>query len=145
MSQLRRSASSGRRGRRSAQPSSTGRGSDGPASAAQLAADLLRHRRGDIPLALYLDGRHRLVGTAILAVGWAQADRLSARPILQGSQACRAETAVVIRFGRWRILSATEVEERFFAALAVECARHGLPVLDHVIVTEGGFASARCC
>ena len=70
---------------------------DGPAAAAQVAGDLLRHRREDITLALYLDDRHRLVGTAILAVGWAQAARLSARPILQGSQACRATGFVLVR------------------------------------------------
>jgi len=116
---------------------------DGPAAAAQLAADLLQHRREDITLALYLDEKHRLCGTAILAVGWVQAVRLSARPILQGSQACRAEAAVLVRYGRSRPLRVTDSEERSFGAMAVECARHGLPVVDHVVVTEGGFVSAR--
>ena len=117
---------------------------DGPASAAKLAADLLRHRREDVTLALFLDGRHRLVGTAVVAVGWVQAVRLSARPILQGSQACRAEAVVLVRYGRSRPLSATDSEVRCFGALAVGCARYGLPLLDHVVVSERrGYTSTR--
>lgn len=45
---------------------------DSPVAAAQPAADLLRRRREDVTLAIYLDERHRLVGTAIVAVGWAK-------------------------------------------------------------------------
>ena len=74
---------------------------DGPAAAAQLACDLRRHRREDITLVLYLDDRHRLIDTAIVAVGWVQAARLPARPILAGSQACRATGFVLVRYRRW--------------------------------------------
>ena len=59
---------------------------DDPTSAAQLTRDLLRNHREDITMALYLDDRHRLVGTAILTIGWVQAARLSARPILFGTR-----------------------------------------------------------
>ena len=55
---------------------------DGPAAAAQLAGDLLRHHREDVTVVLYLDDRHRFVGHAVVAVGWVQAARLSARPVL---------------------------------------------------------------
>ena len=71
---------------------------DGPAAAAQLTADLLRHHREEITLALYLDDWHRLVGTAILAVGWAQAARLSARPVLAGAVASRATSCILVRY-----------------------------------------------
>ena len=60
---------------------------DGPAAAAQLTRDLLRHHRDEVTLALYLDDLHLLVGTAILSVGWAQAGRLSARPVQAGAMA----------------------------------------------------------
>jgi hypothetical protein len=50
---------------------------DGPAAAAQLARDLLRGRRDDVTQALYLNDRHRLVGSMTLAVGWVQAARLA--------------------------------------------------------------------
>lgn len=107
---------------------------DGPAAAAQLAGDLLRHRREDITLAIYLDERHRLVGTAMVAVGWAQAARLSARPVLAGALACRATSCVIVRFRRWGALIATEPERRSFDALAAACSRSGLPVVDHLVV-----------
>ena len=74
---------------------------DDPASAAQLTRDLLRHHREDITPAIYPDDQHRLVGTAILATGWVQAGRLSAPPIVQGSQARRATIFVLVRFRRW--------------------------------------------
>ncbi len=116
---------------------------DDPATAARISRDLLRHWKEDVTLALYLDDRHRLSGHAILAVGSVQASRLSARPVLQGAEACRAESVVFIRYDRSRSLSVTEAEHRSFATLAAACARHGLPVVDHLVVTEGGrFASA---
>lgn len=52
---------------------------DDPVTAARLACDLLRNRTEDVTLALYLDDRHRVVGDAVVAVGWVQAARLSAR------------------------------------------------------------------
>lgn len=107
---------------------------DGPAAAAQLAADLLRHRREDITLVIYVDDMHRLVGSAIVAIGWVQATRLSARPILAGAVACRATTCILVRFRRWGGLSATEPERRSFDALATACRSHGLPVADHLVV-----------
>lgn len=48
---------------------------DDPATAAQVTRDLLRHHREAITLALYLDDQHRLVGTAVVAVGWVQQAR----------------------------------------------------------------------
>jgi len=116
---------------------------DGSAAAAQLAADLLRHHREEITLALYLDDRHRLVGTAIVAVGRAQAARLSARPILAGGTASRATSCILVRYRRWGALSATEPERRSFGSLAAACSRHGLPLADHLMVVgSDGFSSA---
>lgn len=103
-------------------------------SAAQLTRDLLRNRREDITLALYLDDRHRLVGMAILTVGWVQAARLSARPILQGAQACKATGFILVRNRRWGDLSATEPEVRSFRAVATACSRYGLVGVDHLVV-----------
>ncbi len=116
---------------------------DGPAAAAQFACDLLRHHREDITLALYLDDRHRLVGTAIVTIGCVQAARLSARPILQGSQACRATGFVLVRYRRWSASSATEPEVRTFRSIAPACRRYGLVAVDHVVVVgDGRFTSA---
>jgi DNA repair protein RadC len=115
---------------------------DDPASAAQLARDLLRSRREDITLVLYLDDRHRLVGTAILTEGWVQAARLSARPILQGSQACQATGCVLIRYRRYGARSASVGEDRRFRIIAAACSRYGLSVLDHLVVVATGEYSS---
>jgi len=107
---------------------------DDPTSAAQLSRDLLRNHREDITMALYLDDRHRLVGTAILTIGWVQAARLSARPILFGTQACQSSTCILVRYRRYGAPSATEGEDRSFRTIAAACSRYGVVVADHVIV-----------
>ena len=107
---------------------------DDPTSAAQLTRDLLRNHREDITMALYLDDRHRLVGTAILTIGWVHAARLSARPILFGTQACQSSTCILVRYRRYGVPSATEGEDRSFRTIAAACSRYGVVVAVHVIV-----------
>lgn len=85
-------------------------------------------------MALYLDDRHRLVGTAILTVGWVQAARLSARPILFGAQATQASTCILVRYRRYGGLSASEGEERSFRTIAAACSRYGVVIADHLVV-----------
>ena len=77
---------------------------DDPVTAAAIACDLLRHRKEDITLALYLDDRHRFVGHCVAAVGWVQAARLSARPILFEAQVCRSTSCILVRYHRWERL-----------------------------------------
>lgn len=115
---------------------------DDPVVAAAIARDLLRHRREDITLALYLDDKHRFVGHCIVAVGWVQTARLSARPILFGAQVCRATSCILVRYHRWERLSASEAERSSYRVIAQAAARHGLVILDHLVVTpSGGFTS----
>ena len=111
---------------------------DDPASAAQAARDLLRSRREDMVLVLYMDDRHRFVGHAIVAVDWVQAARLSAHPVLLGAQACRATGSVLVRYRRYGALRATEAEQASFRAIAAACGRHGLAVVDHLVVAMTG-------
>ena len=116
---------------------------DDPATAARLARELLHSRREDITLALYMDDRHRFVGHAIVATGWVQTARLSAKPIVAGAQASRATGCVIIRYHRYGLLSATEVEQRSFRSKAGACWHHGLVVVDRlVVVAAGEYSSA---
>ena len=87
---------------------------DDPASAARVARDLIRSRREDVTLVLYMDDRHRFVGHAVVAVGWVQAARLAAHPVLLGAQACRATGSVLVRYRRYGASSVTEVEQASF-------------------------------
>ncbi len=116
---------------------------DDPASAARVARDLLRSRREDVTLVLYMDDRHRFVGHAVVAVGWVQAARLSDHPVLLGAQACRATGSILVRYRRYGALSATEAEQASFRAIAAACGRHGLTVVDHlVVIATGRYSSA---
>ena len=105
-----------------------------PASAASTARALLLNRWEDVTLVLYMDDRHRFVGHAVLSVGWVQAYRLSARPVVLGATACQATGCVLVRYGRYRGLHATETEVASFRAIADAAARHGLAVVDHLLV-----------
>lgn len=96
--------------------------------------DLLRDHREHITMALYLDDRHHLVGTAILPIGWVEAARLSARPILFGSQARHSSACILVRYRRYGASSATEGEERSLRTIAAACSRYGVVVADDVIV-----------
>ncbi len=107
---------------------------DDPASAASTARALLVNRKEDVTLVLYMDDRHHFVGHAIVAVGWVQTSRLSVRPILLGADASRATGCVLVRYGRYRALHATEAEASSFRAIAQAAARHGLAVVDHLVV-----------
>ena len=98
---------------------------DDPASAVRGARGLLRSRREDITLVLYLDDRHRFVGHAVVAVGWVQAARLSAHPVLLGAQACRATGSVLVRYRLYGALSVTEATQASFRALPLRVAVTG--------------------
>lgn len=111
---------------------------DDPASAARVARDIIRSRREDVTLVLYMDDRHRFVGYAVVAVGWVQAARLSAHPVLLGAQACRATGSILVRYRRYGALSATKAEQASFGAIADACGRHGLAMVDHLVVTTTG-------
>ena len=109
---------------------------DDPTSTAQLTRDLLRNHREYITMALYLDDRHRLVGTAILTGGWVQAARLSARsslgprrasPAPVSSSATAATAATGLRAPQ-KGRSAPSVPS------PQPCSRYGVVVADHVIV-----------
>jgi DNA repair protein RadC len=109
---------------------------DDPATAARLARELLHSRREDITLALYMDDRHRFVGHAIVATGWVQAARLSAKQVVAGAQASRATGCVIIRYRRYGLPSATEAEQSSFRSIAGACWHHGLIVVDHLVVVS---------
>jgi DNA repair protein RadC len=115
---------------------------DDPATAARLARELLHSRREDITLALYMDDRHRFVGHAIVATGWVQAARLSAKQVIAGAQASRATGCVIIRYRRYGLLSATEVERSSIHSIAGACWHHGLTVIDHLAVVPAGEYTA---
>ena len=109
-----------------------------PASAARVASALLRYRREDVILVLYMNDRHRFVGHAVVAVGWVQAARLAAHPVLLGAQACRATGSVLVHYRGYGTLSATEAEQAPFRAIAAACSCHRLAVTDHLVVTATG-------
>jgi len=116
---------------------------DNPATAARLSRELLQSRREDITLALYMDDRHRFVGHAIVATGWVQTARLSAKQVIAGARASRATGCIIVRYRRYGLTSATEVEQRSFRSIAGACWHHGLVVVDHlVVIGKGGFSSA---
>jgi hypothetical protein len=77
----------------------------------------------------------RLLGTAILTEGGVQAARLSARPILRGSQACQASRRILDRYRR---CGPREAEQSSFRVIAAACSRYGFTLVDHIVVVASG-------
>ena len=58
-------------------------------------------------------------------------------------KACQSSTCILVRYPRYGAPSASEAEERSFRSVAAACARHGLAVVDHlVVVGNGAFSSS---
>jgi hypothetical protein len=56
---------------------------------------------------------------------------------------CRATGSILVRYRRYGALSATEAEQASFRAIAAACGRHGLAVVDHlVVIATGRYSSA---
>ena len=51
-----------------------------------------------------------------------------------GATASQATGYVLVRYGLYRALNATEGEDASFRAIADAAARHGLAALDHLVV-----------
>jgi len=98
-------------------------------SAASTARAFLLNRREDVRLVLYMDDRDRFVGHVVVAVGWVQASRLSARPVVLGATASQATGCVLVRYGHYRALHATEAEIASFRSVPSPMQRPvtGLP------------------
>ena len=54
-----------------------------------------------------------------------------------GAQVTRATGCILIRYRRFGLLGASDAESRSFRALADVTARHGLVLVDHVVVIAG--------
>jgi hypothetical protein len=107
---------------------------DDPATTAGVANDLLQHRREDVVLAPCLDNRHRLVGPAVLAIGWIGAARLSARPILAAAKASRATGCGLGGYRRHGARGASIPPRRPCWTLESASVRPGLAMVDHLVV-----------
>ena len=114
------------------------------ADAARVALDLMRGRRQETTLALFLDDRHHLSGHIVLASSWVQAARLSARPILTTAGSSRASAVILVRYRHHGDAVATLAERRSAGAIGAACLRSHLPLHDHVVVIggTGQYASA---
>lgn len=77
-----------------------------------------------------------------IAVGRVPAARLSARPILQGSQARRATGCILVRFHPLGPATPGLVEENSYWAIASAAIRHGLVLVDHIVVAANGVHSS---
>jgi DNA repair protein RadC len=109
-----------------------------PATAAGAALALCQSRWDEVTLALYLDNQYKLVGHSVVATGWVEAALLSARPVLAGSESCQATKCVLVRYRPYGVPCASEAEDRSFRTVAAACARHGLAVVDHLVVVGNG-------
>ena len=82
-----------------------------------------------------MDDRHHFVGHTVDAVGWVQATRLAAHPVLLGAQACRATGSVLVRYRRYGALRPTEAEQASFRPSPLPAGVTGSLWWIHLIAT----------
>jgi DNA repair protein RadC len=113
-----------------------------PATATGAALTLCRNRWDELTVVLYMDNQHRLVGHAVVATGWVQAALLTSRPILSGADACQASRCILVCHRPYGAPNPSEAEDRSFRTIAAACARHGVAVVNHLVVVGcGSFTS----
>jgi len=114
---------------------------DDSASTARVARDLLRSRREDVVLVLFMDDRHALSGmpwspSAGSRLLGSQPARFSLEPRRAGRRAPSSYATAATR------LSAPRRPSRHPSGVAAPCGRQGLAVVDHLVVTAAGEHSS---
>jgi DNA repair protein RadC len=121
----------------------TGAGVTTPHDAAAIAQHVIGGQISEVVLALFLDARHRVTGYAEIVRGTLNAARLTPRDILVPALAVNAAALVVAHCHPSGELSPSRADRQVTVVLRQACELIGVPLLDHLIVTEDAVFSFR--
>jgi len=94
-------------------------------------------------LAIFLDARHRVTGYTEIARGTLNATRFTPRDVLVPALKLGCGSICIAHNHPSGSVDPSRADRVVTAALRSACAIVGLPLLDHVIVTESGWWSFR--
>ncbi len=94
-------------------------------------------------VALYLNGSHSVASFSIISIGTANATTLHPREVFQRAISCGAISLVICHNHPSGQLKASAEDERATRVLKDAGALLGIPLLDHIIVTDTGFHSMK--
>ena len=111
------------------------------------AVDIARHLIGaqitECLLAIFLDARQRVTGYAEIARGTLNATRFTPRDVLVPALHASAGGLVVAHNHPSGTVDPSRADRQVTVALRDACAMVGIPLLDHIIVTDSAHYSFR--
>ena len=114
-----------------------------PREVVQIAQHVIGSEITECLIAIFLDARHRVIGYAEVARGTLNATRFTPRDVLVPAISLGAGALVVAHNHPSGAPDASRADRVVTAALRSACELIGVPLLDHIIVTETGFWSFR--
>jgi DNA repair protein RadC len=115
----------------------------GPHDIVEIARHLIGADITEVVLAFFLDARHRLTGHAEVVRGTLNAARLSPRDILVRTLAVNAAAVALAHNHPSSEVSPSRADRLVTTVLRDACDLVGIPLLDHVIVTDSAHYSFR--
>jgi DNA repair protein RadC len=116
---------------------------DGPRNAVAIARHVIGGEIAEVIIVLLLNSRHRVTGFAEVARGTVNASRFNPRDVLVPALAGNAAAVIVCHNHPSGDPSPSPPDRRATRALREACDIVGIPLLDHVIVTDTGHHSFR--
>jgi DNA repair protein RadC len=108
----------------------------GPEDIAQIARELIGAEITEVILAFFLDARHRVAGYAEVARGTLNSARLTPRDVLVRACHMNSQSVAIAHNHPSTVVDPSRADRLVTAALRDACNLVGIPLLDHVIVTD---------
>ena len=114
-----------------------------PQDVAKFVRKVLSDNSREHVVALYLNGSHSVVSFSIISIGTANATTIHPREVFQRAISSGATALVICHNHPSGQLKASPEDERATRMLKDAGALLGIPLLDHIIVTDTGFHSMK--
>ncbi len=114
-----------------------------PHDAVAIAQHVIGAEITECLIAIFLDGRHRVTGYAEIARGTLNASRFTPRDVLMPALQIGCGALILAHNHPSGMVDPSPADRRVTVVLRDACDMIGIPLLDHVIVTDSAYYSFR--
>jgi DNA repair protein RadC len=114
-----------------------------PREAVEIAKHVIGEQITECLIAIFVDARHRVTGYTEIARGTLNATRFTPRDVLVPALHASAGGIIVAHNHPSGAVEPSRADRQVTVALRDACAMIGIPLLDHIIVTESAYHSFR--
>jgi DNA repair protein RadC len=112
-----------------------------PSDASDFVLRVVKDNSREHFIALFLDGAHRVIGYSIVSTGTANSTLVHSREVFQHAILAGAVAVIVAHNHPSGQLEASQEDHKVTKMLVGAGRILGIPVLDHIVVTDAGFVS----